>query len=76
MNNLRAIGCDIKGNIIDISYPYKNNRIGIKLWGYLDYLSEQGYRITGFFKGRDYIFKRKQNPKADSKSKRSKKKSI
>ena len=76
MNNLLTIGCDIIGKTIDISYPYKQGRIGIKLWGYLDYLSQHGYGIIGFHKNRDYIFRKRQNLKADPNSKRSKRREV
>ena len=63
-NNLQRLdkkGCDITGAKIDISGPYKKERIGNKTWGVIDYLVRQGYRITGFHEGADYkpIFDKK-----------------
>lgn len=74
MKQLKRIGCDIKGYSIDISFPYKKDNIGIKTWGKLDGLSQEGYMINGFWKGRDYIFMKGKNNNPDPKSKRSKKK--
>jgi hypothetical protein len=73
MNALKKIGCEVKGYSIDISIPYKKEMIGIKQWGKLDYLSQEGYLIHGFYKGRDYIFRKGNNKKPDPNSKRSKK---
>jgi hypothetical protein len=55
LQDLKKKGCDIKGMTIDIENAYKNERIGNKSWGKLDFLFRQGFRISGFYEHHDYM---------------------
>ena len=59
-----------RNKYVDIETAYKNEQIGNKTWGMLDFLVEQGYRVSGFHQGKDYVFMRAQGIKADPNSKR------